>query len=306
MSSPHQANWIAADWGTTHLRVWSMSQSNEILDHRQSENGMGKLVSSQFEVALLDLVEDCLQPGRQTPVVICGMAGARQGWIEAPYLTTPCPPPALSEATVVPGTDPRLDVRILPGVRQMTPADVMRGEETQIAGFLSLEPEFEGRLCLPGTHTKWVELKKGTIRSFSTYMTGELFNLLSKQSVLRHGIAQAELDQNAFQTAIRDINSAPATLTEELFRIRAEGLLSGLSPAAAYSRLSGLLIGAELAAVKRGAAPNEQIVILGSDRIAAAYELGLTTLGLPSKCLPAEDITLRGLTLAYSSLKDLP
>ena len=116
------------------------------------------------------------------------MAGARGAWIEAPYATVPCPPrPAAF--TPPPTRDPRLAVRILPGLRQDEPPDVMRGEETQIAGLLAAEPGFDGVACLPGTHTKWCHVSAGEVVSFASYMTGEIFALLASQSVLRKTVA---------------------------------------------------------------------------------------------------------------------
>ena len=107
------------------------------------------------------------------------MAGARQGWIEVPYNDAPCAPSAVN-ATRAPKTrDPRLDVRIIAGVRQNDPApDVMRGEETQVAGILQQNPAFDGVICMPGTHTKWVRVSKGQIVRFQTCMTGEIFALI--------------------------------------------------------------------------------------------------------------------------------
>lgn len=95
-------------------------------------------------------------------------------------MTVPCAPPSIRNATGVDAADPRLDVLILPGIKQLTPPDVMRGEETQIAGFLADNQNYTGTLCLPGTHTKWVALKDGRIERFRTFMTGETFALLSK------------------------------------------------------------------------------------------------------------------------------
>ena len=143
-------DWIAADWGTTHLRVWAMSGASQT-DAAGSDRGMGKLAPDQFEPALLDLIAPWLGDG-VTPVIACGMVGARQGWTEAGYGRVPCG--ALDAAPVrAPTADPRLAVWILPGLSQADPPDVMRGEETQIAGFLSLNPGFDGVICLPGTYS---------------------------------------------------------------------------------------------------------------------------------------------------------
>ena len=136
------------------------------------------------------------------PVIACGMVGARQGWIEAPYSQVPCAPVGLSMIKPV-VEDTRLDVSILPGLSQTDPADVMRGEETQIAGYLAENPGFDGVLCLPGTHTKWAHISAGEVVSFRTFMTGELFALVSSQSVLRHSVG-AGWDGPAYRSAVSD------------------------------------------------------------------------------------------------------
>ncbi|WP_299816150.1 2-dehydro-3-deoxygalactonokinase [uncultured Roseibium sp.] len=294
------ADWIAVDWGTTNLRIWAIDGSGKTIAHRSSAKGMGKLAPHEFEPALLDLTEDLLGKDRRTAVIVCGMAGSRQGWAEAPYKTTPCPPPSIGDATLVATRDTRIEVHILPGIKQLEPADVMRGEETQIAGFLASDTDFKGLLCLPGTHTKWVFLDGGRITSFRTFMTGELFALLSGQSVLRHGLSQQEMDLDAFTKAVGDIVKKPAQFAAELFGIRAAGLIAGLGPEQALGRLSGLLIGAELAAVHEDIA-DLPIKILGSDRLARTYRTALESLGHDAELLDADTITLQGLTLAHSS-----
>ncbi|WP_374636514.1 2-dehydro-3-deoxygalactonokinase, partial [Paracoccus sp. (in: a-proteobacteria)] len=136
-------DWIAVDWGTTRLRVWAM-QGPQPTQSRNSDKGMGGLTRDAFEPALLDLIHDWLPAQGRMPVIACGMVGARTGWIEAAYRATPCPPLDPHQAIRPVVQDARLDVRILPGLSQAAPADVMRGEETQIAGYLAENPGFEG------------------------------------------------------------------------------------------------------------------------------------------------------------------
>lgn len=297
-----KSSWIAADWGTTNLRIWGLDANGDILAHRSSDQGMGKLGPDGFEPALLALVCDLLPEGAVTPVIICGMAGSRQGWAEAPYKPVPCPPPGLNDATAVASQDPRLDVRILPGIKQSDPNDVMRGEETQIAGFLAGRREFTGLICLPGTHTKWVLVEGGQIVRFRTCMSGETFALLGKKSVLRHSLPPDDLDNDfdkaAFRKAVEEIMARPQRLAGELFGVRANSLLDGQSPAAASGRLSGLLIGGELAAMA-SQFDLSQTVLLGSNRIANLYAQALETQGHKSELVDADAITLNGLRIAY-------
>ena len=237
--------WIAVDWGTSNLRVWAMGADGRVLAEAESDEGMGKLAPEGFEATLLRLIAPWLN--EYPPVLACGMVGSRQGWREAPYRAVPCTPLDRAALIAAPTTDPRLHVTIAPGLMQANPADVMRGEETQIAGALRLLPGYDGVLCLPGTHSKWAHVSAGEVVSFQTFMTGELFALLSTASVLRHGMQGSGWDDAAFDSAVADALSRPERLGARLFSLRAQGLIAGLTPDAARARLSGLLIGMELA-----------------------------------------------------------
>lgn len=301
MSTDSETAWVAVDWGTTHLRAWLMSADGAVLERRDSDKGMICLAREAFGPTLTALIEDV--PGdTELPAVICGMAGSRQGWAEAPYVQVPCAPPSISDATRV--KTERLDVRILPGVKQASPADVMRGEETQIAGFLCAEPKFDGVLCLPGTHNKWARISAGEIVSFRTFMTGELFALISENSVLRHSVDSDAWDQSAFDETLADTISRPADLAAKLFSLRAEGLLNDLPASAARARLSALLIGAELSAAK----PywlGQDVVVLGEGKVASAYKGALSFQGAMVRSVNAENATLAGLRAAWNQMKDI-
>lgn len=294
-----EAGWIAVDWGTSRLRAWAMS-GREVLAEAGSAAGMNTLARDGFEPALLTIVEPWLARGRRTAVVCCGMVGARQGWMEAPYRAVPCAP-SPDAPVAAPATDPRIAVHVLPGLSQDTPPDVMRGEETQIAGFLSLNPDWDGVLCLPGTHTKWAQISAGEVVSFQTFMTGELFALLSGQSVLRHSVQGEGWDEGAFAAALSDILSKPETLAARLFRLRADHLLAESGPDVLRAQLSGLLIGAELAAA-RPYWLGQQVAVIGAEAITGAYVAALSQQGVPAIHAKVTAMTLAGLTAAYRKL----
>ena len=100
----------------------------------------------------------------------------------------------------------------------------MRGEETQLAGLLAKNPNFEGTVCLPGTHSKWAEVSGGQVRSFQTLMTGELYALLAKQSVLKHSVDREKWNDDAFLEAIEVGLRNPGEAFAKLFSIRAESV----------------------------------------------------------------------------------
>jgi 2-dehydro-3-deoxygalactonokinase len=299
-AEPVRPDWIALDWGTTHLRAWAMAAAGPLAE-RGSGDGMGRLARDGFETALLALIGDWLDPARATPALACGMVGSRQGWFEAPYRAVPCPPLDPGAMVAVPVADPRLSLRIVPGLKQAAPPDVMRGEETQIAGALACAPGFDGVICLPGTHSKWTQVSAGEVASFQTAMTGEVFALLSEQSVLRHAMPGEGWDDAAFDSALSDALSRPERLAARLFGIRAEGLLAGLTPGAARARLSGLLIGAELAGA-RAYWLGQPVAVIGESGLSALYARALAAQGAPVRQWPARDTVLAGLAAARAAM----
>ncbi|MEN9411183.1 MAG: hypothetical protein RL216_3157 [Pseudomonadota bacterium] len=288
-----KTDWIAVDWGTTNLRAFAMGRDG-VLAQATSEDGMGRLDRDGFEPALLRLIGPWLTDGAVTEVVACGMVGSRQGWHEAPYRAVPCAPLDPASLVTAPTRDARIRVRLVPGLKQALPADVMRGEETQIAGALALLPGFDGVVCLPGTHSKWAHLSAGEVVSFQTFMTGEMFALLSQASVLRHGMQGEGWDDAAFDAGVSDALSRPERIGAKLFGIRAEGLIAGLPAAAARARLSGLLIGMELAAA-RPYWLGQAVAIVGSEGISASYARALKGLGVEARLVKGGEAVLAGL-----------
>lgn len=300
MADPIIPDWIALDWGTSNLRGWAM-QGSAVLATAQSAAGMGALERNGFASALRDLIAGW-EVTAATPIVACGMVGSRQGWVEAPYRTVPSAP--MGDALVQPECS-EFNVHILPGLKQNNPPDVMRGEETQIAGFLALNANWDGVICLPGTHTKWVQVSAGEVVSFETHMTGEMFSLLSSHSVLRHSLTGTAWDDEAFDAAVDQTLSKPEKLAARLFAIRADDLLNGIGSATARARLSGLLIGAELAAA-RPYWLGTRIAILGASDLATPYARALERQGAFATVADAERMTLAGLTAAKRQMKDVP
>ena len=296
-------DWIAVDWGTTGLRVWALDAKGRVLDRVSSPEGMDTLSGPDaYEAALLRLAGGWLDGHKKAvPVIVCGMAGARQGWKEAAYRKAPCRPASGTGLTTVSTRDRRIEVRIVPGICQDDPADVIRGEETQLAGLVSAIGVSDGIVCMPGTHSKWVRLAGGRVTAFSTVMTGEIFALMAERSVLRHSAAGDGHDEEVFAAAVREMIAAPETLTAALFSVRAMALLDDASPAVCRARLSGLLIGAELAAMgeywKAGA-----VHVVGAGPLVARYAQAIDLVGAQAVPEDGEALTLAGLTAVRAEL----
>ncbi len=296
-----KAKWIAADWGTTHIRAWAIGEEDNVLAFRESNEGMKDLQQNQFEPVLLKLIESWLDDTKVTTVIACGMVGSKQGWVETPYLKTPCVPIDNQQLAIATTKDNRIKVNFVPGVMQNNLADIMRGEETQIAGFINKNPDFNGVVCLPGTHTKWVNVKEGQITSFKTFMTGELFGVISNHTLIRHSISIKGWNQAGFEAGIHEGFNNPGSIASDLFSLRAESIVNDLDRDQARSTLSGLLLGVEL----NGAQTfweNSNVIIIGSQLLSNNYHQGLKILGGQSQLFSLETATLSGLSFAYREL----
>ncbi len=293
-------SFTAVDWGTTSFRLWVIDKDGGVVAASSGPFGMLGLAPAEFEPVLERSLSD-LEVGQDVPVIICGMAGAAQGWCEAPYLHAPTSLAGLGRKAVrVPTT--KRDARILPGVMQPRPANVMRGEETQILGFLRTHDTQDGIFCLPGTHTKWVRVEAGKIAEFTTCMTGEIFGLLSEASVLRHSIVADSWDVPAFQAAVTEACGEPETVATSLFGLRAGGLVGDLKTETVRSRLSGLLTGAELAATRvfwEGA----EVHLIGDASLCRNYRLALGTQQIAAQISDGEAMTLSGLKAAFEAME---
>ena len=274
-------------------------QGGVALHEARSNDGMARLSRNAFQDALLALVHPWLSSDRM-PVIACGMVGARQGWVEAPYSAVPCAPIA-GQPVQVPETDPRLAVFVVPGLKQTTPADVMRGEETQIAGFIAQNLKWDGVICMPGTHTKWVHISAGELVSFRTFMTGELFELLSAHSVLQHSLSETGWDEAAFSLAVEETMGRPEAMASKLFGLRAQDLLESVPGETARARLSGALIGAELAAA-RPYWLGQNVAIIGNSEMAKSYAKALNSLAVPAQIHKADEMVRAGLNAARAKI----
>ena len=301
--------WVAVDWGTSNLRAWGIGPDGAISFSKSSPDGMGKLAPAAFADVLSALLADeTPADGSRLDVLICGMAGARQGWMEAPYLEAPADLGGLAFAAVQPAMpESSLLPRILPGVCQKATGaeDVMRGEETQLLGLSALLPGFTGTAILPGTHSKWVAVNGRRIEKFASAMTGELYEVLRTHSVLRLSLG-SDLDgpdrDAGFSAGLEAGIEAPQKLASTLFKVRAGSLLSGRKPDWCAGFLSGLLIGTEIGG-QRDWLGESEVPLIGSAALCALYARGLAIVGAKGRVIDATEATIAGLKAARASIQ---
>jgi 2-dehydro-3-deoxygalactonokinase len=277
---------IAIDWGTSNRRAWRLDRAGAVLDGRHDNEGLLAIKEARFAESLRGMVGDWLAQAPGVPVLMAGMVGSKRGWVEAPYLSAPLELQALGQHLHPVAELAGSTVRVVPGVCLKAPdraADVMRGEETQIYGALALSNQNSALLLLPGTHAKWADVKNGVLREFRTYMTGELFTVLRKHSILGQLMEGESFAEEAFFHGLRVSRQAgPGGLLHDLFSVRTLRLFEQLFPTAGPSYLSGLLIGAELVDACRHfpQAAGETILTVGSAELSALYQAAAREFGL--------------------------
>lgn len=263
---------IAVDWGTSSLRCYRLDARGTIVESRSSAAGILAVPAGQFPSVL----DKQIAGWNEKPIVMSGMVGSRQGWKEAPYVQCPAGFDEIAAKLV----EVRPGAWIVPGVSCRDAAgvpDVMRGEETQILGCGA-----QGTLCLPGTHSKWAEVKNGRIERFSTFMTGEVYAVLRQHSILGRMMEEGKPDHGAFADGVKRSGEAGGVL-HHLFGVRTRGLVGELGGAAAASYLSGIVIGHELRA--QGA---REFSVLGTAELAALYQRAAALLGMSARLLDPE------------------
>jgi 2-dehydro-3-deoxygalactonokinase len=283
---------ITLDWGSSNLRARLFDRQGKVLEIRTSAQGLLHVPERSFEPVLLDLCGEWLR-GSDVPLIASGMIGAREGWVEAPYLKCPATAQDAADALVpVPLTGGAV-LHIVPGLKCRAPSgqdDLMRGEETQLWG---LEPGTPACCVLPGTHSKWARLDGwGRITGFETSLTGELYALLTRHGTLarlmRYGEERPEHFDEGAALGLQQYDRLPLVL----FSARTAGLSGRVPPEGLPDFLSGLLIGAEVGSAL-AYRPQRDIKLLGEPDLCSRYERVLRRAGMEPARAPA-DATARG------------
>jgi 2-dehydro-3-deoxygalactonokinase len=321
---------ISGDWGTTNLRLRLVDSENQhILSEITSSQGIATTFGewqqrasdhrlSFYQSILLrqihHLQEQTHFPLEGLPLVLSGMASSSLGMLELPYQPVPFSATGeeLCRRDIPASADFHHHILLVSGVR--TDDDVMRGEETQLIGCLSEGDKGERLFIFPGTHSKHVRVRDGQALSFSTFMTGEFFHLLSAKSILAGSVApppsQASFPSQAslppsFEKGVED--SRHSSLLHHAFLVRTNQLLGHLSKEDNYYYLSGLLIGEELrhlsAAHPSPSIPPIPLTIVSTGRLqeyylVACHHLGLTDIDI----VDADQALIKG----HCILLDLP
>ena len=282
---------IAIDWGSTSFRAYRLDAGGEIVDARAASAGILSVESGDYASVLDKQVGDWIDAG-ESQIIMSGMIGSRQGWLEVPYAACPAGIDeivagirkvkwARGEAWIAPGVTCRDETGV---------PDVIRGEETQILGVLDQLGTGRHMICLPGTHSKWVEVEHRRIVRFTTHMTGEAFAVFKGHSILGRMMKDGPTDRDAFADGVRR-SGGTGGLLHHLFGVRSRSLFGELADTASASYLSGLLIGHEIHAAGIHGRP---VHLLCAPHLAEVYRQALDVLKFQSSTLDSNAVT-RGL-----------
>ena len=304
------AAFVAGDWGTSHLRLHLCDAHGAALRTKDGPGAAAGDAAGHF-FSLVREWDDTYGP---LPVVLCGMAGSTIGWRNVPYLACPVRPDAIASGALR-FEELGRSIAIAPGLschNRLIAPDVMRGEETQILGALRREPALSKGshlLCMPGTHTKWVVLNDGVIEHFLTGVTGELFDVLQRHSVLVRAPESGEaVGGPAFVAALEQTKLHPdAELIHLLFGTRSRQLMGELKTRDAGAYLSGLVIGQDVAGAVRlfrnELTASRHVVLVGTPQLSELYATALKMREIGVTLVDGATASLAGLTVLHAALR---
>ncbi|HVN35397.1 MAG TPA: 2-dehydro-3-deoxygalactonokinase [Casimicrobiaceae bacterium] len=291
MTEARRCALLAIDWGTTSARAYRLDATGSILATKSAPLGIQAVADRQFASALDTLLGEWRSEA--VPRIACGMIGSRQGWIEAPYVDCPVDLSGLGRSLA---RTPDGELAIVPGALCRDASgipDVMRGEETQVAG--ATEAGRDRMLAvLPGTHSKWAIVERGHLTAFVTFMTGELFAVLLSHSILGRmadRTAPASDSGDAFARGVA-AGLVDSGFSHVIFGARTLALTGALAPQDVADWLSGALIGQEIEAARTWADERriavEAVKVIGGEALALRYASALAQAGIDAHLGPTD------------------
>lgn len=280
MMSESPEYFIGIDWGSSNCRAALISMAGEVMATKDSPRGALTLRHDEFAAVFEQLTGDWITRHNVLFALASGMVGSKQGWLQAPYVNTPATMESLIES--VQWFDQKIPVGIVPGIANYQDGrvlDILRGEEVQVFGVLKAYGISGGLLILPGTHSKWINVGHSRVDSFRTYMTGELFDVIKKNSVLKYALGESQAHPDFIEEEfLAGCHMAlQSSLLHNLFGMRTRSITTDVKPQSLDSYYSGLLIGEEIRdGLARLPHPGTQkVYVVGSAKLVGLYQKAL-------------------------------
>jgi len=290
---------IIVDWGTSNFRAQVLNEKLEVVHSLSSNEGMLQVQKNEFHSYLINILKDYLE--EDSIIIMSGMVGSMNGWIETPYVHCDASLSLLSkELLKIPNI--KENIYIVPGVKSLKnkKIDLMRGEEVQVFGALKLLNKKNAMFILPGTHSKWVEVKEEMIIDFNTNMTGEVFNLLSSKSLLAKSISSHVINKGTFKKGL-ELSFTNTGLLNQIFQARAQGSILGEHNV--YSFLSGIIIGNEIKEMNK-VYNCKEVIIVGSSSLNDLYTQALDFYKIKIQSVDAGLASQESMKILYKEIKN--
>lgn len=290
--------WIAVDWGTTNFRAFLINGSGQCIEEKSAPLGLLAVKNKQFSQALKEQLGDWINT--TSTIYMAGMVGSKQGWQEAPYVNLPANHASFLHSCVEVEQNWAESIKIIAGAtchNKHNLPEVMRGEEVQLIGLANLVDSSKVSAILHGTHSKHAQCHHGQITKFSTFMTGELFNLLIKNSILGINLPNQESSDSVFKSGVKlgFYNS----INEILFSARTNRLFDLIKDSQVHDYISGMLIGNEISALNK----DEIHYLIGSKSLSDKYSNALDFLGYQCEIVSGKECFLNGMYQIYLNEK---
>ncbi len=296
-------NFVVMDWGSTNIRAFLYIDGKQT-EVKKSAEGVTVVRGKDCEGAFDRLTSEWFAKHGPLPVIMAGMVGSINGWADAQYLKCPVDLAELPDHLTEVKHSKGYKIRIIPGLCVKDPDNynVIRGEETQLAGAIKKQPSKV--FLMPGTHCKWVLADGTKIKSFRTAMTGEMHSIMMKYSLVGLGAGDQEESESDFEAGL-ERGYTENNVLPRLFEIRGANILGGIKPSHVGEFLSGLLIGGEIASMQkifRFTKEDGALGIIANPFLTARYVKGLKLAGLDSFSLQGDDAFLGGILPLAESL----
>lgn len=297
-NQPLTNHYLIVDWGTTNFRVFLMNNKGELVDKKELPMGLLHITDGDFAQALASVLADWLTDYKTLPILMAGMVGSASGWFNVDYVETNVNTELLLANAFNFQLPWGANATIIPGVKHKAKNngfDVMRGEEVQIFGLGQLINEQLFNAVLPGTHSKHVRVVNGEIWDVCSYMTGELFSVISEHTILGKGLPKQSNSKDAFILGVRE--SGTENLTSSLFTARTHRLFNNIAEDEVFNYLSGLLIGNELKSLT-----GNHVYLVGGEKLCDKYQIACESLGINATYKNGDDCFLAGMKLLKEHL----
>lgn len=305
--TPSEIKFIAVDWGATNFRAYAVDVEGNVRQRTKAHQGISRIRDGSFASALKRLLGKWFNKYPNIPVIMVGMVGDASGWQEVEHLIAP-----INLTELAGGLEKvfnhrfERDIYIVPGVKVLrdnhVSFDHMRGEESQVFGALKQLADGEHHfICCPGAHSKWIQVHDNSICNIHSFLTGELFALLSRYSLLAADMEGSFLDYDTFQQGLAVCKDSDLLLAD-LYTVYTEGKAERIRKTSLSCYLSALLIGNEIKSVRKMFPDLKKFTLVGAPWLMELYQLAAQYFGLEVELVKSDQAVVAGLVDVYQQM----